>query len=167
MTTPDAGWEARVATLWSALDDLEADVFIGQMDQLAAELPEGSAVALFERGGAFDATGHPGEAVSLYAAALEEGLDGPRRRQAVIQMSSSLRNLGDPQRAHDLLVEEAKVSSDELDGAVAAFLALALADLGREREAVAVAVTALAGYLPLYRRAASAYAEDLAQSPRA
>jgi Tetratrico peptide repeat len=166
MTTPDAAWEARVDALWSRVDDIDPDAFIGQMDLLAGELPEGSPIGLFERGSAFDSTGHPGEAVSLYSAALHEGLEGSRRRQAVIQMSSSLRNLGDPQRACDLLVAEAAFASDDLDGAVSTFLALALVDLGREREAAAVALTALASCLPRYNRSAARYAEDLLESPR-
>lgn len=151
--------------LWAEVDDFEADAFIGHMDRLAAELPEDSAVALFERGAAFDSTDHPGEAVSLYAAALDEGLDGPRRRQAVIQMSSSLRNLGDPQRAYELLVAEAELASDELDGAVSTFMALALVDLGRERDAAAVAISALATYLPRYNRSAARYAQALLDPP--
>jgi hypothetical protein len=166
MTTPDAAWEERVDALWSAIDDYDADAFIEEMDRLAAELPEDSAVALFERGSAFDSTGHPGEAVSLYAAALDEGLAGDRRRQAVIQMSSSLRNLGDAQRAYDLLVEEAAFTSDDLDGAVSTFLALALVDLGREREAVSIAVSALAAYLPRYNQSAQRYAQSLLDPPR-
>jgi len=47
------------------------------------------------------------------------------------------------------------------DGAVATFLALALVDLGREREAVAVALTALSKYLPRYKRSVARYAQEL------
>ena len=52
--------------------------------------------------------------------------------------------------ARRLLTAELHAASDELDGAVCAFLALALVDLGREREAVAVSLTALSHYLPRY-----------------
>jgi len=79
----------------------------------------------------------------------------------MIQMASSLRNVGDPQHATDLLTKELNEPSDELDGAVRAFLALALVDLGREREAVAVSLTALSRYLPRYNRSLARYAEDL------
>ena len=41
-----------------------------------------------------------------------------------------------------LLTAEAGAASDDLDGAVATFLALALVDVGSEREAVAVSLTA-------------------------
>jgi hypothetical protein len=76
-------------------------------------------------------------------------------------MASSLRNLGKPQDALSLLAAEADATSDELDGAVAAILALVLADLGREREAVAVALTALSKYLPRYNRSMARYAQQL------
>ena len=46
-------------------------------------------------------------------------------------------------------------------GAVKAFLALALTDLGREREAVAMSLTALSQYLPRYNRSLARYAEAL------
>lgn len=78
-------------------------------------------------------------------------------------MASSLRNLGEARSAADLLTAELAAPSDELDGAVRAFLALALADLGREREAVVVALTALSHYLPRYNRSLARYAEALTQ----
>jgi hypothetical protein len=44
---------------------------------------------------------------------------------------------------------------------VRAFLALALVDAGREREAVAHALTALAPHLPRYQRSLANYAREL------
>ena len=132
------------------------------MERLAAEMPEGDAVGLFERGAAFDSTGSPDRAVPLYEAALAAGLEGERRRRAVIQMASSLRNLGDPGRALELLRAEAARPSDGLDDAVATFTALALVDLGREREAVGVALTAPVPHLPRYNRSVARYAGDFA-----
>jgi Tetratrico peptide repeat len=161
MAGADDEWEQRVAQLWSEIDDHDEEDFVRRIDGLVAELPPGSAIGLFERGAAFDSTGHPDRAVALYAAALDAGLVGERRRRAVIQMASSLRNLGDPREALTLLTAEADVTSDELDGAVATFRALALVDLGREREAVAVALTALAKTLPRYNRSAARYAQAL------
>ena len=61
----------------------------------------------------------------------------------------------------ELLVAELDAPTDELDGAVRAFLPLALVDLGREREAVAVSLTALAHYLPRYNRSLARYAAQL------
>jgi hypothetical protein len=162
MTVADADWERKVSELWTELDRYDADAFVGRIEELAAELPPGSAIGLFERGAAADSTGHPDRAVPLYLAALESGLVGERRRRAVIQMASSLRNLGKPHDAVRLLTNEVNAASDNLDGAVATFLALALVDVGREREAVAVAVTALSTYLPRYNRSVARYAQELA-----
>jgi hypothetical protein len=161
METPDASWDARVASLWARIDEFAAADFVARIEALAAELPSDSAVGLFERGAAQDSTGRPQAAVPLYRAALDSGLTGMRRRRATIQMASSLRNLGDATQAADLLAAELREASDELDGAVRAFLALALVDLGREREAVSVSLTALSGYLPRYNRSVARYAQDL------
>lgn len=158
MSETTAEWEARLAAHWAAFDDMSAEVFLARLDGLAAELPPGSAVALYERGGGYDSTGHPELAVPLYRAALDAGLAGSRRRQAVIQMASSIRNLGDAAAAADLLRAEMAAGNDELDGAVRAFLALALVDLGCEREAAALALATLAPLLPRYGRSLARYA---------
>ena len=163
MKDEDSDWESRVATLWAELDRSDESEFLSRMAALAAELPPGSGIGLFECAAAFDSTGHPDRAVPLYEAALQAGLDGERRRRAVIQMASSLRNLGDPEAAVRLLTAEAERTSDALDGAVATFLALALVDLGREREAVAVALKAISSYLPRYKRSVQRYAAALTE----
>jgi tetratricopeptide (TPR) repeat protein len=157
----DDDWEQRISALWAELDSYDEEEFVGRIEALVAELPPGSAIGLFERGSAYDSTGHADRAVPLYAAALDAGLVGERRRRAVIQMASSLRNLGNPQEALALLTAEADAASDHLDGAVATFRALALVDLGREREAAAVALTALSRHLPRYNRSVARYAQQL------
>jgi hypothetical protein len=157
--TPD--WEARLAELWASIDSYGEDEFRARMDELTAELPSDSPIAPFERASAFDSTGHSDRAVPLYREALERGLDGIRRRRAVIQMSSSLRNMGRPDEGVALLTAEREAGSDELDDAVAAFLALALVDVGREREAASLALEALAPHLPRYQRSLGNYAREL------
>jgi tetratricopeptide (TPR) repeat protein len=164
MNTADAAWEERVAELWNALDRYEPEAFVAQLDILVAELPPGSPIGFFERGAAQDSTGHPELAVPLYRSALKAGLAGLRRRRAAIQLASSLRNLGNAKEAAGILTEELRSPSDELDGAVRAFLALALVDLGQEREAVAVSLTALSRYLPRYNRSLARYAQALTSS---
>jgi len=165
MGNTDASWENRLAGLWSAIDSFEPRAFVAQIDLLAAELPSGSAVGLFERASAQDSTGHPDVAVPLYRAALQTGLTGLRRRRATIQLASSLRNLGNPVEAADLLFDELHAPPDELDGAVRAFLALTLVDLGREREAVSVSLAALSKYLPRYKQSLARYAKAIAPIP--
>ena len=161
MSENESIWESRLAELWLRVDDLDSIQFTNAMRQLAGELPAGDPVAMFELGGAYDSTGSPKEAVALYQAALQAGLSGLRRRRATIQMASSLRNLGDAEQASRILFDELRQPSDELDQAVAAFLALALADLGREREALSLGLGALATYLPRYNKSLGRYAQAL------
>lgn len=161
MTEADAEWEQRNADLWAAMDDHDEREFVALVDRLAAELPPDSAIGLFERAAAHDSTGRPDLAIPLYTAALDAGLGIERRRRAVIQLASSLRNLGRASDAVALLTAELEVETNALDGAVQAFLALALVDVGREREAVSVALSALSEYLPRYERSVVNYARAL------
>ena len=156
-------WEQRVAALWTRFDNYDAEEFLARIDVLVAELPETSPVGPFERASALDSVGRERQAVPLYRQALAAGLGGPRRRQAVIQLSSSLRVLGQADESVALLRAERGARSDELDDAVSAFLALALADAGAEREAVSVALAALGPHLPRYQRAVGNYARLLAE----
>jgi hypothetical protein len=89
-------WETRVAEAWASFDEYEdrEGEFRALIDGLAAELPEGDPGAAFEQACAWDSTGHSDRAVPLYQRALDQGLTGYRRRRAVIQLSSSLRNVG-------------------------------------------------------------------------
>jgi hypothetical protein len=154
----DEGWEQRLAAVWANADVHSDEELRSRIDELAAELPEGSAVAAFERAGSFDSTGLTEQAVPLYREALETGLEPDRRRRAVIQLASSLRALGSAEESVELLTAERDAGSDELDDAVEAFLALALVDTGREREAASLALGALAPHLPRYQRSLANYA---------
>jgi tetratricopeptide (TPR) repeat protein len=154
-------YDRRSEELWASLDEYDEDAFRAKIEQLVAELPADSSVAAFERACAFDSTGHPDRAVPLYRRALELGLEGGRRRRAVIQLASSLRNLDRVSESLELLTAELERTSDRLDDAVSAFLALALVDSGREREAVSVALSALAPHLPRYQRSVGNYARAL------
>lgn len=161
MDEPTGEWEQRLAVVLAGVDALPEDEFLAAVLDLTTQLPADHPVGLFERAGAYDSTGHPDVAVPLYEQAFAAGLAGVRRRRAVIQLASSRRNLGDPQAALTLLDDEAGRTSDDLDAAVATFRALVLADLGREREGLSVALTALAGYLPRYQRSVARYAGAL------
>ena len=163
MTTEE--WEQRIAVAWEALDDLDGEAFRARIDALAAERPPGDAAALFERACANDSTGRAGAAEPLYREALAAGLTGIRRRRAVIQLASTLRNLGHVDESLALLDAERDAGSDELDDAVVAFLALALTEVGRDREAAGLALEALARHLPRYNRSLAAYARELSSSP--
>ncbi len=150
-----------MADAWASMPDRDGAQFLTLIEKLVEELPPGDPDGLFERGAALDSTGHPELAVPLYRQALEAGLAGERRRRAVIQMASSLRNLDRSQESVALLTAELEAGSDHLDDAVRTVLALALTDVGREREAVSVAVEALAAHLPRYQRSMASYARQL------
>jgi len=158
----EADWERRVEALWAAIDDHDEADFRAAMERLVAERGPDDPVGLFELASAFDSTGHPEPAAGRYRAALDGGLSGYRRRRAVIQLASSLRNLGNVDESLALLEAERDTGFDELEDELAAFLALALTSAGRDREAVAVALTALAPHLGRYTRSVTAYAEDFA-----
>ena len=160
---PDQEWEQRLADLWTTLDDRPEDEFVAAIDELTGELPDDEGAGPFERAAARDSTGHSDLAVPLYRQALDRGLGGERRRRAVIQLASSLRNLGEVATSVELLEAELTRTSDGLDDAVRAFLALALVDSGREREAVSHALTALAPHLPRYQRSTANYARALVE----
>ena len=157
----DEAWERRVADAWATFDERTDDENRALIEALAAHLPDGSAEASFERACVFDSTGASELAVPLYRDALSRGLGAKRRRRAVIQLASSLRNISRADESVALLAEELVAGSDELDDVVRGFLALALTDVGREREAVSHALTALAPHLPRYQRSLAAYARDL------
>ena len=159
----EADWGRRLALLWDSLDDRTEDDFLAGMAGLVAERPADDPIGLFEQGAAFDSTGHPDLAVDKYRAALAGGVSGLRRRRAVIQLASSLRNLGQVDESLALLTAELDAGPGELDDELRAFLALALTSAGREREGVAMALTALAPHLTRYNRSLAAYARDLAQ----
>jgi hypothetical protein len=159
--TGNNAWEQRLAALWATLDDSDDPNFVIKMEALAAERPPGDAIALFERAAANDSTARPHYAVPLYRQALAAGLPGDRRRRAVIQLASSLRYLDQAAEAVALLTAERDRTSDSLDDAVTAFLALALVDVGREREAASMTLTALARHLPRYNRSLANYAKAI------
>jgi tetratricopeptide (TPR) repeat protein len=154
-------WEQRLDDLWASFDDLGEEELVARMDALVSELPPEDPVGLYERASAFDSTGHSDRAVPLYREALQRGLGADRRRQAVIQLASSLRNLGEAEESVALLSAEREAGSDELDDAVDAFLALALVDAGREREAVSVALLALSQHMTRYQRSLVGYAREV------
>ena len=161
MSSPAESWEARLAAVWASLRDLEPARFRESIRELVSELPHGEAVGLFELACAQDSTGQSDVAVPLYRAALAKGLEGIRRRRAVIQLASSLRSLGQAEEALSLLEAESFQGDDTLSSAVSAFRALALSDLGRDREALGHALSALSTHLPRYNASLARYAAEL------
>jgi len=153
-------WQDRVDAVWQdgTLTDAER---IARVDALAAERSAVDADALFERAGARDSAGEEAAAEPLYRAALAAGLSGSRRTQALIQLASTLRNLGRPEEALEVLREADDMDDGSLAPSIAAFRALALFSAGEDAAAVRTALRALAPTLPRYARAVGAYADEL------
>ena len=161
-------WEERIDEVWTdAAGGAVDDEVIERIDALAAERGTDDARAEFERAGARDSAGRPEEAVVLYRRALELGLDEEHRPQAVIQLASSLRNLGENEEALALIVAEHENGQDSpYRDAIAAMHALVLASCGRPAEGLSIALLALVPHLPRYHRSMTAYARELAAPPR-
>ncbi|GAA2060201.1 tetratricopeptide repeat protein [Catenulispora yoronensis] len=154
----------RATALFAAIDDYDEASFFAAIDALAAELPEDDADALFHRASARDSRGHSDRAVPLYARALElGGLTGENRRRAVIQMSSSLRNIGRVEEALANLQRERELGADHLSDALDCVLALCLSSLGRDREGLSLVLVAIAAHLPRYNRAMANYGRALVE----
>lgn len=151
-----------MAGVWAEAERLDDTELVRRIDAIAAEHPD-DALALFERGGARDSTGDEAGAEEFYRRALAAGLPDDERAQCVIQLASTVRNLGRPEESLALLRTEfeGRPTDDPYADAGVAFAALALVDLGRPTEAVAALLHALTPHLPRYHRSVPAYADAL------
>ena len=155
-------WQSRVDAVWDD-ETLSPDAVVRAIDELAGEVPADDAIALFERAGARDSAGDESGAEPLYRRALEVGLDEERRTRAVIQLASTIRNLGKTDEALAMLrAEYEREPSGPLHDAAAAFYALALVSAGRPERAASIALLALAPHLPCYTRSVTGYAREIA-----
>lgn len=128
-----ASWDVRIDSFWASADDTQPEAMLRGMEALVAERADDDRDALYEWASIHDFLGREDAAVPLYRAALSHGLQGPRRPQAIVQLASSRRNVGEPAAAVELLERH---PSDPVTGdAAQAFLALALRDCGRHDEA--------------------------------
>ncbi|TQO21010.1 tetratricopeptide repeat protein [Rhodoglobus vestalii] len=155
-------WRDRVADIWTNASSMADGDLVNAIDELAGERNSNDAEALFEAAGARDYAGREAEAEPLYRRALENGLDSSRRPQAVIQLASTLRNLGRIDESIAMLEQQLhEHPDDEWTGPSAAFLALALVSRGDTTQAAAVALMALADYLPIFQRSVRGYVAEL------
>lgn len=92
----------------------------------------------FEFGGSLDAAGYEAEAIPEYRRAIELGLSGDDVPRVLQQLGSSLRNVGEHGEAVRILSE----GRERFPGhaPLRFFLALALHDAGRHREAISEAL---------------------------
>jgi hypothetical protein len=157
-------WERELEAAWADLGSLEADDFMARVLAIVDDPSVPAEIREFEVACVHDSTGRSGLAVPGYRRALSMGLSGYRARRTKIQLASSLRNVGGSEQSVEMLAAESTTVGDGLDDAVSVFLALALVDVGREREAVAGLVHALAEHLPRYTASSHRYADALIAS---
>lgn len=156
------GWRARVDAVWADAAEHADEEVLAAIDALVAERRPNDPEGLFEAASARDYAGREADAEPLYRESLASGLREPSRGRAIIQLASTLRNLGRAEEAADLLrADFADAPQHPLADAAAAFQALALFDAGAPRAALATALHALAPHLPEYSRAVERYADDL------
>ena len=154
-------WEDRVAAFWQSADDSKVDETLSEMKRLVEELDPTNPIGLFEWASVHDFLGLEPEAIQIYKQALHSGLDGLKREKALIQLSSSLRNVGKPEEAVALL--ESSTFSVETGAAAKAFLALAHLDDGNASKALSIALLEFYPAGGLYERSIKFYATDLTE----
>lgn len=152
-----------LAAFWRNADDSDPPRMRIQLDHLLAIASYSDARVLFERESLEDFLGDEEAAVPLYEASLSAGLETDREHQARIQLASSLRNVGRPHEAVQVL-QDAEFSNEYV-AARNAFIALAFWDLGEHELALRNALQAAEPVLGKYRRAVGAYAADLSIRP--
>jgi len=158
-----ASWQAEVDQLWSQFESLRKDDFLAAMALLAQRDPNGGGQGAFELASAHDALNRESAAVGLYRQSLQRTLPEATRRQAAIQLASSLRVVGELSESIALLEREAAIS-DGLTDAANAFLCLSLIDADRSAEAAARALLSLSKHLPSYRKSVANYASAALES---
>ena len=129
--------ERRVVAGWDLFREGREDEAIESFRRLAEEHPNDPR-AHFEFGSVFDAAGHESEAIPPYRRALELGLQGDYVPRALLQLGSSLRNVGEYEEAVRTLSEGRERFPEYAP--MRFFLALALHDAGRHREALTEAL---------------------------
>ena len=152
-------WEERVAAFWQSADDSKVDETLAAIKRLVDELEPTDPLGLFEWASVHDFLGLEPEAISIYKQAVHSGLDGLKREKAVIQLASSLRNVGKPSEAVALL--ESATFSVVTEGAAKAFLALAHLDAGNPSKAMSLALLEFYPSGGLYEWSIKFYATDL------
>ena len=158
----DEAWEEQIAAVWAAADESDTAAILRAIDSLVLRRPTTDAAAMFEAASARDFAGLEEDAVVKYRRAIELGLDDERYPQAVIQLASTLRNLGEYDEAETALTTWlASNETHDYADAARAFLALTLVSAGEPTRAAQIALSALAPHLELYSRPVLRYTEEL------
>ena len=157
----DEEFEEQIAEVWASTADRSEAEVLQAVEQIVAQRLESDAAAQFELASAYDFADREADAEPLYRSALAARLDADRRPRAVIQLASTIRNLGRPSESVELLEHELASGDEERTATLTAFLALALVDAGRPNEAVSRLLLALVPQIPEYSRAITFYAGEI------
>ncbi len=115
-------------------------------------------------GSVHDALGQEKEAISFYNAALHLGISGVHREETYIQLGSSLRAIGEYEKAKQILTEGLAEYPD--NAAMHIFFAMTLYNLGNCKEAISRLLKITAQnkndeWLKKYQKAVMFYADHL------
>ena len=154
--------QAAIDALWEMEDGAER---IARARELYAASPS-DAVLAYEYAGTYDSAGEEESAVPLYEAALAAGLREPLRHRCLIQLASTLRNLGRHEEALARIDEAAILEPSSVGTAM--FRAMIQHDAGDPSAALRDLLGVLAtestdADVTRYRRALGAYAQTLGE----
>ena len=152
-------WEVRVADFWKSADSRKTADLLAKMKSLVDELEPDDPDGLFEWASIHDFLGLEADAIPIYERALESGLTGLKSQKAVIQLASSLRNIGKAKAAVVLL--ETNSFDDEMAVAAKGFLALAYLDSGNPDKALSLVLGEFYPAEAIYGRSIKFYTEEL------
>jgi tetratricopeptide (TPR) repeat protein len=156
-------WQAALDAAIARRHAGEAAAALADFLALAAAWPD-TAVVHYHTAWCHDLLGQEAEAVPFYERALALGLDGKDRAGAYLGLGSTLRTLGQHERA--LAVLTAGVAAFPEDRGLLVFQAMARYNTGQAKDAVSQLLTLLVATttdpdIRQYARAIALYAEDL------
>jgi tetratricopeptide (TPR) repeat protein len=160
MTDP---WQADLDAAIARRHAGEAAAALPDFLALAAAWPD-AALVQYHTAWCHDTLGREAEAVPFYEQALVLGLEGQDLAGAYLGLGSTLRTLGEPGRALEVLT--AGVAAFPADRGLQVFQAMALYHAGQAKDAVSQLLTLLVATttdpdIRRYARAITLYAEDL------
>lgn len=105
---------------WAEIDEMNRDDFVERIHSAVNDPSVPPEIRGFEIACAEDSTGRSDLTVDGYRRALSAGLAGYRGRRTKIQLTSSLRNLGQSDESVRILTEDSTSADDGVDDADAA-----------------------------------------------